>query len=320
MTPLIFDIRRYSINDGPGIRITIFMKGCPLRCAWCHNPESQSPDVQKLYTASKCIGAKDCIEVCPNNALSLTPEGIVTDADACNLCGKCAEACPTKAIEMSGKLYDVVDLMRIIEREQVHIEHSGGGVTFSGGEPLMHPEFLIEMLKACGEKGLHRAVDTCGFVPTETLLEVAKHIDLFLYDLKMMNPVQHKKWTGVDNRLILKNLKILAETGANINIRIPFIKNVNNGIEEITGMAEFISKLQLAKNRGLETLSADKAGATPIKKPIVNLLPYHNIASGKYKKLEMVYDSAEMEEPTANELNVATEIFEKYGIEVEVGG
>ena len=318
MIPLIFDIRRYSINDGPGIRITIFMKGCPLRCAWCHNPESQSPEVQKLYTASKCIGAQDCIDVCPNNALTLTPEGIVTDTEACNLCGLCAEACPSKAIEMSGKLYGVEDLMQIIERERVHIEHSGGGVTFSGGEPLMHPDFLIEMLKACGEKGLHRAVDTCGFASTETLLEVTKHTDLFLFDLKLMDPVQHKKWTGVDNRLILKNLKVLAEAGANINIRIPFIKNVNTGIKEITAMAEFIAKLPF-KNRGLETLSDDKAGATP-GRALVNLLPYHNIASGKYKKLEMFYDSATMDEPTSEDLKTAIGIFEKYGIEVEIGG
>jgi pyruvate formate lyase activating enzyme len=319
MTPLIFDIRRYSINDGPGIRITIFMKGCPLKCQWCHNPESQSPEVQKLYTTSKCIGAQDCIEVCPNNALTLTPEGIVTDTSVCKLCGKCAEACPSKAIEMSGKLYGVDDLMQIIERERVHIEHSGGGVTFSGGEPLMHPEFLIEMLKACGEKGFHRAVDTCGFASTETLLKVAKHTNLFLYDMKMINPVQHKKWTGVDNRLILKNLKILAETGAHINIRIPFIKNVNDGVEEVTKMAEFVSELQ-SINRGLETLSTDKAGATPKQKILVNLLPYHNIASGKYKKLEMFYNSGEMDEPTAADLKTAAEIFGKYGIEVEIGG
>lgn len=311
MTPLIFDIRRYSINDGPGIRITIFMKGCSLRCAWCHNPESQSPEVQKLYTASKCIGAQDCIEVCPEDALTLTRDGIVTDYEKCTLCGLCAEACPTKAIEMSGKSYGVEDLMQIIERERVHIDHSGGGVTFSGGEPLMHPEFLIEMLKACGEKGLHRAVDTCGFASIETLLEVAKHTDLFLFDLKLMDPVQHKKWTGKNNRLILDNLKLLAETGANINIRIPFIKNVNTDVEEITGMAEFISKLNL-KCRSLET-------ATP-GNPRVNLLPYHNIASGKYKKLEMYYDTASMTEPTPEDMKTAAEIFGKYGIEVEIGG
>jgi len=299
--PLIFDIRRYSINDGPGIRITIFMKGCPLKCAWCHNPESQSAKVQKLYTASKCIGAKDCIEVCPEDALTLTTKGIVTDNEKCTLCGLCAEACPTKAIEMSGKLYSSEELLTIIEKERVHIDQSGGGITFSGGEPLMHPEFLIEMLDACGKIGLHRAVDTCGFASTETLLEVAKHTNLFLYDLKLMDPVQHKKWTGIDNRLILKNLTVLAETGANINIRIPFVKNVNTAVEETTKMAEFISRL---------------SGKTPT----VNLLPYHNIATGKYKKLEMDYNEAEMYEPTEIELTRAVRIFGDFGIDVEIGG
>lgn len=299
--PLIFDIRRYSINDGPGIRITLFIKGCPLKCAWCHNPESHSPKVQKLYTTSKCIGAQECIEVCPEDALTLTPNGIVTDGEKCTLCGLCADACPTKAIEISGKMYEPEELMQIIERERVHIEHSDGGVTFSGGEPLMFPEFLLEMLKLCGEKGLHRAVDTCGFVPTKTILEVAKHTDLFLYDLKLMDPVQHKKWTGKDNQLILKNLEILAETGANINIRIPLIKNVNTHSEEITEMAKFISEL-------------------PVKNYFVNLLPYHNIASGKYKKLELEYNAGEMSEPSEKKLKRIIEIFRTFGIETEIGG
>lgn len=317
--PLIFDIKRYSINDGPGIRITIFMKGCPLKCAWCHNPESQSPEVQKFYTASKCIGAQDCIEVCPNNALTLTPEGIITDFNACQLCGLCAEACPSKAIEMTGRLYEIPELMSIIERERVHFEHSDGGVTFSGGEPLMHPDFLIEMLKVCGEKNLHRTFDTSGFASTGTILEVAKHTDLFLYDLKLMNDAKHKKWTGVSNQLILKNLKILAESGANINIRIPLIKNVNCDEKELTEMAKFISALSF-KNRDLEILSSDVVGATPKGKPIVNLLPYHKIAANKYTKLGTKYNEFEMAEPSEEELNQAISIFKEFGIAAEVGG
>lgn len=308
MLPLIFDIKRYSINDGPGIRITIFLKGCPLKCAWCHNPESQSPAVQKFYTASKCIGAQDCIEVCPNNALTLTPEGIVTDVNACNLCGKCADACPSKAIEMSGRLYDVPELMRIIERERVHFEHSGGGVTFSGGEPLMHPDFLIEMLLACGEHNLHRTIDTSGFASTETLLKVAKHTDLFLYDLKLMDETKHKKWTGVSNKLILKNLKALTEIGANINIRIPLIKNVNCDEKELTEMAKFIADLENIRYRPEFAL------------PTVNLLSYHNIAANKYHKLGSKYEEFEMAEPSEDELSHAISIFEKFGIETEIGG
>jgi pyruvate formate lyase activating enzyme len=301
MVQLIFDIKRYAISDGPGIRIAIYFKGCPLRCAWCHNPESQSPKVQKLYTANKCIGAQDCIEVCPEDALTLTPDGIVTDSDKCTLCGLCADACPTKAIEMSGKLYNPVELMEIIERERIHIEQSGGGVTFSGGEPLMYPEFLIQMLKICGEHGLHRAVDTCGYASKETLLKVAEHTDLFLYDLKLMDPVQHKKWTGRNNHLILDNLKTLAEIGANINIRVPFIKNVNTGLEEVSKMAEFIASL-------------------PGHKPLVNILPYHNIATGKYKKLEMEYNEEEMDEPSEEEILQAIHTFSSFGLEVEIGG
>lgn len=301
MIPLIFDIKRYAINDGPGIRIALYFKGCPLRCAWCHNPESQLPQVQKLYTASKCIGAKDCVEVCPEDALTLTPDGIVTDAEKCTLCGLCADACPTKAIEMSGRLYGVSELMEIIERERIHIDHSGGGVTFSGGEPLMFPDFLLEMLKACGKKGLHRAVDTCGHVATKTLLEVAQHTDLFLYDLKLMDPVRHKKWTGRDNKLIFENLLKLAETGAEINIRIPFIHNVNTSEEEVNNMAKFIATL-------------------PGKTPLVSILPYHNIAAHKYNKLGSEYNEFNMAEPTDKKIGQATQIFHNHGIEAEVGG
>ena len=301
MVPLIFDIKRYAINDGPGIRIALYFKGCPLSCAWCHNPESQSAKVQKLYTASKCIGAQDCIEVCPEDALALTPDGIITNSEKCTLCGLCAEACPTKAMEMSGKLYNPDELMQIIERERIHINHSGGGVTFSGGEPLMFPGFLIEMLKICAEKGLHRTVDTCGYTSTKTLLEVAKHTDLFLYDLKLMDPVQHKKWTGKDNQIILENLVKLAGTGSEINIRVPFIGNVNTSEVEVNNMAKFITAL-------------------PGKTPLVSLLPYHNIAAHKYAKLGSEYEEFDMAEPRDGNLEQAIKIFQSYGIETEVGG
>ncbi|MDX1284178.1 MAG: glycyl-radical enzyme activating protein [Draconibacterium sp.] len=301
MTPLIFDIKRYAINDGPGIRITIFLKGCPLKCKWCHNPESQSPATQKLYTEKNCIGAQDCIKVCPENALTLTPKGIVTDYSACTLCGLCAEACPTKAMEMSGVAYDVEELTGIIEKERVHIDQSGGGVTFSGGEPLMHPEFLLKMLKACGKSKLHRTVDTSGYAAPKTLLEIAEHTELFLYDVKHMNSTIHKKWTGVGNKLILENLKLLAETGANINVRIPFIKNINTDKKSITDIAQYISEL-------------------PGKIPNINILPYHNIAVNKYNKLGCEYKEFDMAEPLEEEQNRAVSIFKTFGLEAEIGG
>ncbi len=157
---LIFDIKKFAINDGPGIRLTVFFKGCPLSCLWCHNPESKSAELQKMYTASKCIGSKTCIENCPNNALILTKEGIVTDYENCNLCGKCAEVCPTKAFEMIGSRLSIKHLMKEIDKEAIFFDQSNGGVTFSGGEPLMHSEFLLEALQECGKRMYHRVVDT----------------------------------------------------------------------------------------------------------------------------------------------------------------
>lgn len=300
-TGLIFDIKRYSINDGPGIRITIFFKGCPLRCAWCHNPESFSTQVQKMYTASKCIGAVECIKVCPNNALTLTKEGIVTDAERCNLCGKCAEVCPTKAIEMTGQIYSVDQLLEIIEKERLVFDQSNGGVTISGGEPLLQSEFLIELLEALGERGFHRCLDTCGFADTNKMMEIAKRTDLFLYDLKLMDSQKHREFTGVNNEKIRHNLVELAKTGANINIRIPFIGGINTDSENVEKTAKFIA-----------SLAGEKKG--------INLLPYHQIAAHKYKKLGDEYDPGIMYEPTNDELNRALEIFSKFGLKVIIGG
>jgi pyruvate formate lyase activating enzyme len=299
--PLIFDIKRYAINDGPGIRITIFFKGCPLSCTWCHNPESISPGIQKLYTASKCIGAEECIKACDQNALILTKNGIVTDPERCSLCGACADACPTKAIEMSGKAESIDDLLNIIKREQIYFDNSGGGVTFSGGEPLMHHRFLIKLLDACGKEGIHRTVDTCGYITSEILLKVAKRTDHFLYDLKLMDPEKHKIYTGVSNKRILENLTLLAKTDASINIRIPLIMGINADDENLKKSAEFIRSL-------------------PGEEKTVNLLPHHNIAQKKYDKLGQIMNFERMREPTKSEQKHALSIFESYGLSAEIGG
>jgi pyruvate formate lyase activating enzyme len=298
---LLFDIKPYSINDGPGIRITIFLKGCPLNCIWCHNPEGISPNKQKLYNHARCIGCGTCVDSCPNRALRLTSEGIVTDADLCDLCGICADVCPTKAMEMSGREVTVEEIMKRVRKETLMMDQSAGGVTISGGEPMMQKEFLVELLDACGREGIHRAVDTTGFTRAEGLLEVAKRTDLFLYDLKMMDPGRHRKYTGVDNDLILKNLQILAESGANINIRIPLIRGVNTDEENIRQTAAFVASL---------------AGS----KKLVSLLPYHNIAVHKYGKLGQEYDGNDLEEPTKEEVDQLTKWFAEAGIEAVVGG
>ena len=207
---LIFDIKRYAINDGPGVRTTIFIKGCPLRCVWCHNPESWSPKAQKLYKKSKCIGCQSCVSVCPMHAIELTPNGIMPTDSECIQCGLCAEECPTKAMEVCGKNYTMDELMAQIEKERVIMTDSHGGVTLCGGEPLMHADYSLEILRELGKRGFHRTVDTTLFVDSEKLKEVAANCELFLVDLKIMNSAKHKYYTGVPNEIILQNIRLLA--------------------------------------------------------------------------------------------------------------
>lgn len=300
-TPLIFDIKRYAINDGPGIRIVIFLKGCNLNCAWCHNPESISTETERMYAPAKCIRCGTCVEACPEKAITLTSDGIITNADLCNMTGRCAEVCPTKAIEMSGYSMSIDHIMNEIEKERVFFDQSGGGVTFSGGEPMLHHEFLIQLLDECGRRKIHRAIDTAGLVNTEILLEVAKRTDLFLYDLKMMDSEKHRKWVGVPNEKILENLKMLAATGANITIRIPLIGGINDDAENMEATAKLIVELSGEKKE-------------------VNLLPYHKIAPTKYQKLGRPEEFQLLEEPTKEAQMQAIAIFQEYGIRANIGG
>ncbi|PLX91829.1 MAG: glycyl-radical enzyme activating protein [Desulfuromonas sp.] len=299
--PLIFDIKRYAINDGPGIRLTIFFKGCPLSCAWCHNPESISAKQQKLFTKSKCIGCGECVKVCPLGAMTMTAVSPVTDPLKCQLCGECAEVCPTRAIEMSGRHYQIAELMEIVEKERPFFAQSEGGVTISGGEPLLHPDYLLRLLRACGEQHIHRAVDTSGFCSPEILLEVAKHTDLFLYDLKMIDDGLHRRFTGVSNRRILDNLQLLAVSGAQITLRIPVIGGVNADAGSASAIADFVA--------GLEGGARD-----------VHLLPYHGVAAGKHLKLGGQYDEGLMREPSTEELKRFGSCFAARGLGVVVGG
>jgi pyruvate formate lyase activating enzyme len=298
---LIFDIKRYSINDGPGIRLTIFFKGCPLSCRWCHNPESISPKAQHLFTQSKCISCGSCVQACPLRACELTDSGVVVDTDRCDLCRKCTQACPTLALEISGQTYSVDELLVIIEKEIPFFDQSGGGVTFSGGEPLMHTPFLLELLNACGERHLHRAVDTSGYGKATDLVAIAKQTDLFLFDLKLMDAARHRELTGVDNRLILDNLKALATTGTQIEIRVPLIAGLNDDRQNLEQMATFIAQL-------------------PGPRPKLSFLPFHNVAENKYRKLGQIYDFSEMAVPGTKRLQQAVDICAAHGLIASVGG
>ncbi len=227
-TGQIFNVMRFSTHDGPGIRTTVFLKGCPLSCWWCHNPENWQHVPSEVYIADRCIDCGICIEACPNQALARTPQGITADPARCTHCGRCVDACPSEARERTGWPVTVPELVSTIERDIPFYEQSKGGVTFSGGEPLCQAEFLMAMLKACGQLEIHRAVDTCGYAASDLLLQVARFTDLFLFDLKALDPVTHRAETGVDNAGILANLKQLSGSGADIVIRIPLIPGVND--------------------------------------------------------------------------------------------
>ena len=300
---LVFDIKRYAINDGPGIRITIFMKGCPLSCVWCHNPEGLSSRKEKLYTKKKCIGCQTCVKACPEQALTLTPDGIVTDRTCCTLCGTCAEVCPALAMEISGTEYSTDALMKEIEKETVFMDRSEGGVTFCGGEPLLHPEPLLELLRRCGEQGIHRAVDTTLFARPEIVREVMDNCELFLVDLKQMDSDKHKHYCGVPNELILANLRMIAEAGHDFYLRIPLIEGVNADEENITRSARFLASL-------------------PWKHRTVNLLLYHDIGKGKHEKLGTIYNPGHCAFATPSDETVerCRGIFANYGIETAIGG
>jgi pyruvate formate lyase activating enzyme len=298
---LVFDIKRFAINDGPGIRVTIFLKGCPLSCLWCHNPESISTRVEKMYNAGKCIACGECVRICPVEACELTPDGVVTETEICSACGLCAEVCPALASEMSGRYQSVSDLLRVIENERPFFYQSGGGVTFSGGEPLLYTKFLHEILDACGQLQIHRTVDTSGLASTRTLLETAKRTDLFLYDLKLMDSDKHKQWTGVGNQRILQNLRALAETGAEIQIRIPLIKGVNADEKNIEATAGFVATLP-----------------GPVK--LINLLPYHDVAEGKLARLGQAYEPGGMATPQKPDLDRVIKQFAAHGLTASVGG
>ena len=221
---LIFDIKRYSINDGPGIRTTVFFKGCPLQCRWCHNPEGQSFTPEVMVRSARCLkDCSECLAVCPEGALSKSGAILALDRIHCTACGECAEMCPTQAIEIVGRRLSPAELLREIEKDRVFHEESGGGVTFSGGEPLSQPDFLDEVLDLCRKKEIHAAVDTCGLAAPDVLERIAAQTELFLFDLKTMDEQRHIAFTGESNRLVLENLKRLAAMGKKIIVRIPVV-------------------------------------------------------------------------------------------------
>lgn len=297
---VIFDIKKYAIHDGPGIRTTVFFKGCPLSCWWCHNPEGLTPAEQHTHCKDRCIACGDCIKICPQKAIAPANNGFLLDETKCIRCRACAKACPADAHVFIGQTVTVEAVVEQIIKDMVFYDQSKGGVTFSGGEPLMQPDFLLALLDACGQLDLHRTVDTTGHTDAETLLKVAERTELFLYDLKHMDPEKHRNHTGVSNERILGNLGLLARIGARICVRIPLIAGMNDDDKNIRQTADFVCALPGVKQ--------------------VSLLPFHGSAKGKYARLGTACFWSEMAVPSARDVAAIAERLESFGLQVKIGG
>lgn len=263
---IVFDIQRMSVHDGPGIRTTVFLKGCPLRCLWCHNPESGSKAPELAFHESQCIGCGECLTVCENHR---SEDGKhLIDRENCRACGECAEAC-TGALELLGKEMDVSQVMNKVLRDRAFYASSGGGLTLSGGEPLMQAEFALAILKKAKEEGLHTCLETTGFVKREVLLSVLPYVDLFLYDYKETDSARHKEFTGAGNELILENLFALDEAGASIILRCPMIPGLNDTKEHLFGIAKTANQLKNIQ--------------------MIHIEPYNSFGEGKSESIGKVY-------------------------------
>ena len=297
--PFIFNVQKFCVHDGPGIRTTVFFKGCPLRCAWCHNPESQDFAPELLVNAEKCTSCRQCLPTCPAGAIRATGEGIVTDRASCRACGSCVDECLKGAREIAGHQATITELLAEIEKDRVFYEQSGGGVTLSGGEVLCQPEAARELAQTCKSRGIHVAIDTCGHATYENLARLLDCADLFLYDLKHLDPLQHRKFTGQDNHLILDNLLRLSATGQSIHLRIPLIENFNADDAHIESVARFVRQLNLSR---------------------IDLLPYHNTGSSKYERLGRRYNTDGFAAPAPERLARIAAVLRQVHPNVTIGG
>lgn len=298
-TGLIFSIQKFCVHDGPGIRTTIFFKGCPLACPWCHNPESQCYEKEILINPDLCTLCGRCQDVCPSGATEIVEDKLSYNQEKCSGCGKCEEYCFHSARQLAGKQYTLERLVLEIEKDRPFYEQSGGGVTFSGGEVMMQIDFVEKLAKRCKDKGISVAIDTCGYVPRDSFKRIISYVDLFLYDIKLMNNELHRQYMGTGNELILDNLKFLSDKGAKINLRIPLIGGVNTDDDHILSILKMI-----------KSLSIDS----------INLLPYHAIAKDKYRKLNKSYDEHRFCIPSDTRLTEIKDMFLSLNDKVQIGG
>jgi len=301
MTGRIFDIKRYSIHDGPGIRTTVFLKGCGLHCLWCHNPESIAAGPDLMHWPGRCVRCYSCVAACPLGAISKDAAGAVgIDRAKCDLCGKCAAACPTDAMQIVGREMSVDEVMAEVEKDRIFYEQSGGGITLSGGDPLVQAEFAGAVLDAARARGLHTALDTAGLSPGGPFERLARRADLVLYDLKVIDAARHEAFTGVSNAAILDNLRRLAAAGPEVWIRIPLVRGVNDDEDNIGRTIALLGSLGKVRR--------------------VGLLPYHAGGLDKACRIGQGSHFRKFEAPPEERLTAIEAAFRAAGFDVKRGG